>query len=154
MGSHRPCLCSQLSNPAPPTPRIVLGTTAKRFVFDNLLTSSNKEISGNSRPSDVFDVDCTLKDNFCVQVYFLTGNILKPKVRLCELWHNTIMMDSKTHVFDFPFGELNVKKKFRKSIHQMNIRLGFGTRKEAVSEEGIEMGAIVTRESPAFSTQL
>ncbi|GMI41842.1 hypothetical protein TrCOL_g3721 [Triparma columacea] len=137
--------------------RVLLGTTTKKFDHEVIWSSNKIELSGEGKPSDVFDVDCAIQNNFCVQVFHVTGSVFKPKVRLCELWHNTIMMDQKTHVFDFPFGELNVKKKFRKSIDQMNIRLGFGTRRQAVTEEGIEMGeigAIVTRQQPAFSTQL
>jgi len=134
--------------------KVLLGTTTKFFNHECVWSSSELALSGEATPSDVFVTDCDVKDNFCVQIFLLTGGLMKPKVRLCELWHNTIMMDQKTHVFDFPFGELNVKKKFRKSIDQMSLRLGFGSRRQAVTEEGIEMGEIVTRVTPAFSTQL
>lgn len=43
----------------------------------------------------VFSVDCYVKDNFCVQVYAVSPGLFPRKKKLCELWHNTIMMSGE-----------------------------------------------------------
>ena len=108
--------------------------------------------------SKAFHVDCTVKGNFCVQVFAVTPGIFGGKKRVCELWNSTLMMpptEDEGCFLDFPSSELNIKKKMKKKIDGLTLRLGFGFPKAPVSgDAGIEMQAIVTRNQQSFSTQL
>ena len=78
--------------------------------------------------SKIFDVDCYIKDNFCVSVYSVSPGLFGKKKKVCELWHNTITMDASQEATEFPSSQLNIKKKMKKKIDGITIRLGFGAK--------------------------
>ena len=106
--------------------KIVLGTTSKKFDFTELYKTKDVRYDTETKTWTA-EVDGNIKDNFSVQVFAIGGGLFgNNKVKVCELWHNTIMIDDKQDVIDFPLSELNVKKKYRKKVDKMALRLHFG----------------------------
>ena len=118
--------------------RVLEGTTP--YYFDNVCvyqSSTLKNLQGggggsssSSCSSEVFTVDCDIKDNFCVQLFQkVPGCMGEKKLRICEMWHNTSMLIGEGTEMDFGAEEINVKKqkkkKKEKKLEGLNIRLGF-----------------------------
>jgi hypothetical protein len=98
-------------------------------------------------------VDCTVRDNFCVQVFKKGKGFMAKNLRVCELWENTTLMGGETEpTLSFGGEEINVKKKFRPKFQPLKIRLGFDHARRArgvtgVSGDGVEMKEVALVES-------
>jgi hypothetical protein len=110
--------------------KVVAGTTSSKFDFTQLFATTDVTQDQESQIWSANGVNATIKDNFSVQLFCTKKGLFKnKKIKICELWHNTIMIDDKAESITFGLSELNIKKKYRKKIQDndaLTLRLTFG----------------------------
>eukprot|EP01035_Chromulina_nebulosa_P020439 gene20439-26521_t len=69
------------------------------------------------------DSFANVKGNFKVSIETKTGFFSKT-IKVLELWHNTLFMDTNVDFYDFPANQLDIKRAFRKTLAEnVTIRL-------------------------------
>ena len=134
---------------------VLEGTTPSNFENDTIAKSRVvKNMQGGGRDSEVFEIDCEIVNNFCIQVFTKKEGLMGGKLRVTEMWHNTTMMGGDESTMEFGVEELNVKKKYRGVWAPLKMRLGFDEARKELgwaggggrSESGgVEMQDIVLR---------
>ncbi len=72
------------------------------------------------------DLDVNVYDNFSISIFSHEfGMFNSAKMKVCDLWFNTVFLDPNSNVVNFPISELNIKKKYRKKWDSMQITLRF-----------------------------
>ena len=133
--------------------KVRLGSTTDKFHSETIFTSStsstpnsgdNKDGKSSGKISRKFLVNCSVTQNFCIQLFNYGSGLLRLGERLlCELWHNASIMDASTAVFEFPLKELDARKKIGKQAQNLTIRLNFGTESHDSAGKDVEMRSLV-----------